>query len=141
MLETEEADRFNFEELFEAVSEIERSRSKLVNSRMNSSTHSRDMQRGNHTPTRNRQDNYNRTPKGRENRFRNDVSPFRGRFAPNARVPDRVGRTPDRNKGRQHQTSRSPLRRDLKINTQFGRESQHNAYEMGRRVLSPISRR
>ena len=143
MLETEEEDRFTFEDLFEGVEDIRRTRSKLGNSRMNSSTHSRDMHRGgNHTPTRGRPDaGYSRTPRGRDNPYRNDVSPFRGRFAANARVPERVGRTPDRNKNGRQQISRSPLRRDLKINTQFGRESQHSGYEMGRRPLSPISRR
>lgn len=145
MLETEEADRFTFEEIYQAVEDSRKTHFKMVNSRMNSSTHSRDMQRGNHTPTRNRVEanNASRTPKGRENPYRNDLSPFRGRFAPNARMPERVGRTPDRNRVRQQQTSRSPLRRDLKINTQFGRESQQAGYggEMGRRQLSPISRR
>lgn len=137
MLETEEADRFSFEELYNASEEIRRVRSKLGNSRMNSSTHSRDMTRGNHTPTRGRTDINagNKTPKGgRENPYRNGVSPFRGRFAPNAHMPERVGRGVDANRMKpqpqqQQHTSRSPLRRDLKINTQFGRESQHtNGY-------------
>ena len=156
MLETEEADRFTFEDLSQFSKDLRKVRSKLGNSRMNSSTHSRDMQRGNHTPTRSRPDvnGGNRTPKGKgQNLYGNGLSPFRGRFAPNARMPERVGRTPDRNRMRQQQqqqiqqqkqqTNRSPLRRELKINTQFGRESQQNGYgqDMGRRVLSPISRR
>ena len=126
MLETEEADRFTFEDLFQVSEDLRSARSKLGNSRMNSSTHSRDMQRGNRTPTRSRPNaNGNRTPKGREeNLYRNGLSPFRGRFAPNARMAERVGRTPDRSRmgqQQQQQTSRSPLRRNLKINTQFGR--------------------
>ena len=52
-----------------------------------------------------------------------------------------MGKTPERQRLRQ-QSSRSPLRRDLKINTQFGRESQNiGGMNDNRRVLSPISRR
>ena len=93
----------------------------MTSSKMSSSSHS---QRGNRTPTRmNRPDpnGFNRTPKGRSDIYRNDVSPLRGRFGGNAKVPQRVGKTPERQRMRQQQTSRSPLRRDLKINTQFGR--------------------
>ena len=95
---------------------------------MSSSSHS--AQRGNKTPTRQNRPEinaYNRTPKGgrtENNMYRNDVSPLRGRLGGNSRIPQRVGRTPDRQGARQ-QSSRSPLRRDLKINTQFGRESQN----------------
>lgn len=48
------------------------------------------------TPTRNL-NNYqagNRTPRASDRNFRNDVSPLRARFAGNARVPERLGRTP-----------------------------------------------
>ena len=111
------------------VNEIRR-QNKMLNSKMSSSNQS--VQRGNRTPTRNNRPEpsvYNRTPRGRTDMYRNDVSPFRGRLAGNAKVPQRVGRTPERQRVRQ-QSSRSPLRRDLKINTQFGRESQtiNNGY-------------
>lgn len=114
----------------------------MTSSKMSSSSHSRG---GNKTPTRqNRTDaNYaNKTPKGRnQHHFRNDVSPLRSRFAGNARIPERLGRTPERNRARQ-QSSRSPLRRNLKINTQFERESQNYGHtEVNRRILSPLSQR
>ena len=146
MLETDEADRFTFQEIFQFINTIRKNRSKMINSRMNSSTHSRDTYRTNHTPNRARPDanGGSRTPRrNKENPFRNDVSPFRGRFAPNARVPERLGRTPDRSRVREQQSSRSPLRRDLKINSQYGRDNQYGQYnnETGRRPLSPISRR
>lgn len=126
------------------VNEIRR-QNRMLNSNMSSSSQS--VQRGNRTPTRNNRPESNvynnKTPRGRNDMYRNDVSPFRGRLAGNAKVPQRVGRTPERQRVRQ-QSSRSPLRRDLKINTQFGRESQtiNNGYGgENRRILSPISRR
>lgn len=99
----------------------------MCSSKMSSSSHS--AQRGNKTPTRqNRPDinnAYNRTPKGarpENNMYRNDVSPLRGRLGGNQRAPQqRAGRTPERQINNRQQSSRSPLRRDLKINTQFGR--------------------
>ena len=118
MLEIEENDRIGFEELFSVANEISK-KNRMTSSKMSSSSN----QRGNRTPTRmNRQDpsGYNQTPKGRSEIYRNGVSPLRGRFGGNAKVPQRVGKTPERQRVRQ-QTSRSPLRRDLKINTQFGR--------------------
>lgn len=92
----------------------------MTSSKMSSSSHSR----GNRTPNRQcKGDHYSKTPKGRnQQQFRNDVSPLRSRFAGNARIPERLGRTPERNRARQ-QSSRSPLRRNLKINTHFDRES------------------
>ena len=89
----------------------------MTSSKMSSSSHSR----GNRTPSRQVKidtNQYNRTPKASMQQFRNDVSPLRSRFAGNAKIPERLGRTPERNRGRQ-QSSRSPLRRNLKINTQF----------------------
>lgn len=52
MMEIEEQDRIGFAELFEVVEDIKRSRPKLISSQMTSSNHSKDMQRGNRTPTR-----------------------------------------------------------------------------------------
>ena len=88
----------------------------MNSSKMSSSTHSR----GNRTPNRQTKMEYNRTPKASNQHFRNDVSPLRGRFAGNAKIPERLGRTPERNRPRQ-QSSRSPLRRNLKINTHLDR--------------------
>lgn len=119
MLEIEENDRIGFKELSKVVDEI-RKKNRMTSSKMSSSSYSR----GSRTPTRiNRPEPnaYNRTPKGRQDLYRNDVSPLRGRFGGNAKVPQRVGKTPERERLRQQQNSRSPLRRDLKINTQFGR--------------------
>lgn len=108
---------------------------------MTSSNHSRDVQRGNRTPNRaNKGPGLTRSP-GKE--YCNNLSPFRARPPIGNKRNSDQGRTPDRNKMKQ--TSRSPLRRDLKINTEFGRESNHyNSYAMNenaRRPLSPISRR
>ncbi len=53
----------------------------MINSRMNSSTHSKDMQRGNRTPTRvQKPGNFgNRSPGRDANPYGNNVSPFRAR--------------------------------------------------------------
>ncbi len=60
------------------VEEAKRSR-KMISSRMTSSNHSKDMQRGNRTPTRGgRGNNLNRSP-ARNNAYSNNVSPFRAR--------------------------------------------------------------
>lgn len=83
----------------------------MINSRMTSSNHSKDMQRGNRTPTRAAKGapNYNRSP-ARE--YSNNLSPFRARPMQGKRQPEQAGtgRTPERNRIRQ-QSSRSPLRR------------------------------
>jgi len=49
----------------------------------------------------------------------------------NKQNQQQTGRTPDKNRARQ-QSSRSPLRRDLKICTEFERESRnYNTYGYG----------
>lgn len=82
---------------------------------MTSSNHSKDMQRGNRTPTRGGKPgmNYNKSP---ARQYGNNLSPFRARPMQGKRQSEQNGRTPQRNRIRQ-QSSRSPLRRDLKINT------------------------
>lgn len=145
MLEIEEEDRFSLNELYNFAEDIRGNYFRMNNSsKMSSSTHSR----GNRTPTRRSAvdtNPYNRTPKAKNQpQYRNDVSPLRSRFAGNPRVPERPGRTPERNRGRQ-QNSRSPLRRNLKINTQFERENQGYQPQPestnSRRILSPLSQR
>lgn len=83
----------------------------MINSRMTSSNHSKDIQRGNRTPTRGAKGgpNYNRSP-ARE--YSNNLSPFRARPMQGKRQPEQAGtgRTPEGNRLRQ-QSSRSPLRR------------------------------
>ncbi len=85
----------------------------MINSRMTSSNHSKDMQRGNRTPTRAAKNgpNYNRSP-ARE--YSNNLSPFRARPMQGGKrqQPEQngTGRTPEGNRIRQ-QSSRSPLRR------------------------------
>lgn len=112
------------------------------------------------TPTRSANNGYqtgNRTPRASDRSFRNDVSPLRARFAGNARVPQRLGRTPERQrftqqvnqgyiqKGQPVQnmgTNRSPHKRELKINTRFNKENNFGAisdtYQRG--MYSPMSR-
>ena len=143
-MEIEEQDRIGFAELYEMAEEIKRSRPKMINSRMASSTHSKDMQRGNRTPTRGGKAAMGgKSPQREPNPYTNNVSPFRARPMTKGGAQ---GRTPDRSRARQ-QSSRSPLRRELKINTEFGRESNnYNTYgyesnNNNRRPLSPISRR
>ena len=83
----------------------------MISSRMTSSNHSKDMQRGNRTPTRGGKTStgLNKSPQARE--YGNNLSPFRARPMQNKRQPEQqTGRTPERNRVRQ-QSSRSPLRR------------------------------
>lgn len=88
---------------------------------MTSSNHSKDMQRGSRTPTRGGKQNagFNKSP---TREFSNNLSPFRSRPVQTKRATNEqhTGRTPEGNRQRQ-QTSRSPLRRELKINTEFGK--------------------
>lgn len=69
--------------------------------------------RGNRTPSKLATNNYGqKSPKAQSQQggtYRNDVSPFRGRFGSNVRP----SRTPER------QNNRSPLKRDMKINSRF----------------------
>ena len=66
--------------------------------------------RGSRTPSKLNSNVYSqKSPRGAQGgTYRNDVSPFRGRFGSNVRP----NKTPERQ-------SRSPLRRDMKINTRF----------------------
>ena len=67
----------------------------MINSRMTSSNHSKDIQRGNRTPTRaGRQNNYGNKSPTRENAYCNNVSPFRARPMQNKRAPEPTGHTP-----------------------------------------------
>lgn len=94
MLEIEENDRIGFEELFSVAEDILK-KNRMASSKMSSSSYSR----GSRTPTRmNRPEPnaYNRTPKGRQDLYRNGVSPLRARFGGNTKVPQRVGKTPER---------------------------------------------
>ena len=70
--------------------------------------------RGNRTPSKLSTNSYSqKSPKAQQQQvggtYRNDVSPFRGRFGSNVRP----SRTPER------QNNRSPLKRDMKINSRF----------------------
>jgi hypothetical protein len=112
----------------------------MINSRMTSSNHSRETQRGARTPTKGqRLGNFNRSPGREQSTYSNNVSPFRARNLQNKKLGEQVGRTPEGNRGRQQNNSRSPLRRDLRINAEFGGEG--NFGENVRRPLSPLSRR
>jgi len=73
--------------------------------------------RGNRTPGRQAPPNPYpvQTPKNDKGKYRNDVSPFRGRFG-GAVKTDRNKKTPERN-----QPNRSPMRRNLQINTRGDR--------------------
>jgi hypothetical protein len=91
-----------------------------MSSSSNSQRNMENSKRNNRTPNRaNVQNNpYNntlKTPKADKSKFRNDVSPFRGRFGSNVKTAENKSRkTPERNL-----QSRSPISRDLKINTRF----------------------
>ena len=124
MLEIEEEDRLDFKDLLAMVSDIlfpQKVGINMLNS--NSSQRNLEHSRGNRTPgrapvqpARNRND-----PRQEDNKYRNDVSPFRGRFGkqtPTSAGTDRMRKTPDR--GNQ---SRSPMRRNLQINTRGERET------------------
>jgi len=87
----------------------------------NSSQRNIDQSRGNRTPGRNQTANpqVNKTPKAADKgKYRNDVSPFRGRFggavkgnASTAPTSTGLRKTPERAAG-----SRSPMRRNLQLN-------------------------
>jgi hypothetical protein len=65
--------------------------------------------RGNRTPSKVSSNSYNqKSPRTQGGTYRNDVSPFRGRFGSNVRP----SKTPDRQ-------NKSPLKRDMKINSRF----------------------
>ena len=83
----------------------------MINS--NNSQRNIELSRGNKTPGRNQNtyngyNNPNKTPKADQNKYRNDVSPFRGRFggAVKNNQNEKLRKTPERNE------SRSPMRRN-----------------------------
>ncbi len=113
MLEIEEADRIDFAELLDNIDILI---SRTSKSMLGSNNNQRNMEysRGSRTPSKL---NSNLSPNGYGQKspravqggtYRNDVSPFRGRFGSNVRP----SRTPERQ-------NRSPLKRDLKINSRF----------------------
>lgn len=123
MLEIEEEDRLDFQELLAQVSDILAPQQRAPALHMlssNSSHRNLEHSRGNRTPGRNPAP-YSKTPKNNDKgKYRNDVSPFRGRFggAVKNNPNDRLRRTPDR-----ANESRSPMRRNLQINTRADRET------------------
>ena len=112
MLEIEEEDRFDFQQALEMVNELiapppSRPSINMLNS--NGSQKPLELSRG-RRPNQNVP--YNKTPKNSERAmYRNDVSPFRGRFGNtvknNAGVGSQSRRSPMRG-----QESRSPMRRN-----------------------------
>ena len=56
--------------------------------------------------------------------YQNDCSPFKGgALAERNRTPERGGRTPERSRMMTQRENRSPLKRDLRINTRFDKEN------------------
>lgn len=116
MLEIEEEDRFSFEQIIELVNEIlnppPRSYTHMLNS--NNSQRHLEHSRNNRTPSRQVQPQVQKnTPKNADKgQYRNDVSPFRGRFggAVKNTNPTQQRRTPERAQG-----SRSPMRRQVGV--------------------------
>lgn len=94
---------------------------KLLNSHMtasNNSVHSNISTSG-RSPLRKR-------PTPTNGGYRNDCSPFKGAgfLERNNRTPERGGRTPERSRVMtQRENNRSPLKRDLRINTRFDKEN------------------
>ena len=91
----------------------------------NSSQRNIEVSRGNKTPGRNQNTpqaytSVNRTPKAADpSKYRNDVSPFRGRFGgavKNNPQHEKVRKTPERGN-----ESRSPMRRNIQMNTKADR--------------------
>ena len=114
MLEIEENQRASFAEIYDMVEEIRRIKPhKMLGSQV--SSHMNSSSQGNRTPNRAKQNAAHKSPKRGE--YSNNLSPFRARPMQTKRTTnDRTGRTPEGARQRQ-QTSRSPLRRELKINT------------------------
>ena len=119
----------------------------------NSSQRNVEVSRGNKTPgrTSNAAHGYtsmNRTPKADPSKYRNDVSPFRGRFGgavKNNTQNDRVKKTPERGN-----ESRSPMRRNNPGNAKVDRETFSNRcvpppmnqdFQSFHRGISPLNRR
>lgn len=109
MLEIDEANRITFDELLEQVEFL---MSKCSRNMLGSNNNQRNMEysRGNRTPSKVNSNVYSqKSPRASQGgTYRNDVSPFRGRFGSNVRP----SKTPEKQ-------NRSPLRRDLKINSRF----------------------
>lgn len=113
MLEIEETDRADFTEVLDNIDMLISRTSKGM---LGSNNNQRNMEysRGNRTPTKlssNAGSNVygQKSPRAVQGgTYRNDVSPFRGRFGSNVRP----SRTPERQ-------NRSPLKRDMKINSRF----------------------
>lgn len=102
MLEIEEEDRADFQELLAMVTDILHPQQRNIGVHMlnsNSSQRNLEHSRGNRTPGRGQAVPYGRTPKNdTKNKYRNDVSPFRGRFGGAVKsttaTNDRMRRTP-----------------------------------------------
>ncbi len=123
MLEVEEEDRIGFEELRELSENLLRSLNRN-SAWMLASNQSQRNDRQNRTPRRN--NGRNNISKGK---YRNDVSPLRGRFGSNVKVPERSGRTPEA------RNNRSPLRRDAKVRGFQGMGTNRQNYSPMRRWL------
>lgn len=119
MLELEEAERTDFDELLEMLASI-RKPNKLLSSHMSSASTSSNHNIHNQTgrsPLRKRP---SATPT-----YQNACSPFKGSNFPerNNRTPERGGRTPERSRINTQRENKSPLKRDLRINTRFDKEN------------------
>mgnify|MGYP003349940305 CR=1 FL=1 len=75
------------------IEDIRRTRPKMISSRMTSSNHSKDVQRGSRTPTRGGKTSAG-FPKSPAREYGNNLSPFRARPMQNKRAPEPTGRTP-----------------------------------------------
>lgn len=111
MLEIEEEDRVDFAEVLDLVDAMIKPQPKALpqlSTYMLNSNNSQRMDQSRGTKGANRANGYatQLTPKAAgEGNYRNDVSPFRGRFGANVKVPDRLKLTPERSP-----QSRSPMR-------------------------------
>lgn len=156
MLELDEEQRMDFDELLEALSVLKggqhkRAENTRMETRMESSSY---MSNSNSSYS----SNYRAPPttksplrKRPTQAYRNDVSPLRGgKFLEKGRTPERgaersgTGRTPER-------SNRSPIKRDLRINTRFDKEngqagnfttrSPYKPTLLRKNGVSPLSRR
>lgn len=134
MLEIEEEDRFDFHDVLATVSELLCPQPRVASMLGSNGQRPLDLSRGNRTPGRAAPAPYARTPKNNDKaKYRNDVSPFRGRFGgavKNGASQDRMRRTPER-----ATESRSPMRR------QFQAATQRETFGGGMPTVSPLGRR
>ena len=117
MLELEEPERIDFDELLEMLGSA-RKPNKLLSSHMSSaSTNSNNHNQSGRSPLRKRP---SITPS-----YQNACSPFKGSnfVERNNRTPERGGRTPERSRINTQRENKSPLKRDLRINTRFDKEN------------------